>query len=145
MRAYNLLMLMVLINAGMMLAVSMNIFGPTMAPLDDNWGIINETISKQHQIGPVSFTGIQVLAGVMIGAAFAALIPGVGSTLPGVGIAAFATIFLGSLLITIGMFHTIATAMPGLDWFINIYTLIQFLVFAYALIQMSSGGAKSSV
>jgi hypothetical protein len=149
MRAYNLVMLMVLVNAGMMVTVSMGMFGTLMEPTDSGWSTLFSIMTTRHALGPISFSGVEGLAILMTSLSVVAnFIPGGGAaqkTTSGAGIAAFTIIFFSSLLITIGLFTTLSESIPGLDIFISIYSLIHFFIFTYALIQMTTGGAKANV
>jgi hypothetical protein len=145
MRAYNLVMLMVLINAGMMLVVAMGMFGPLMEPTDSGWNVLIGVMTASFNVGGRSVTGIEALSAAIVVFTMIGMIPGVNVTASGAGIAAFTFLFFSSLLITIGLFTTLSESIPGLDIFISIYSLIHFFIFAYALIQMTTGGAKSNV
>lgn len=155
MRAYNWIMLLVMINAGMALTVSMGIFGEPISDTGSGYSILLERFSTEGwalgnwEFPTFSISGIEALSLAIISASIVmAFVPKGGSgekTVSGVATSAFVIIFFGSWSTTIIMFETLAPSIPQLGWFINLYSLINMLVFAYAIIQMHTGGAKSNV
>lgn len=159
MRAYNWIMLMVMINAGMALTISMGIFGEPIADTNNGFVQMQQFLNQTFTVGnikvmglniqPFEFKGVEALAILFVSASILmAFIPLPGSnaqTVSGLATSAFVAVFFGSWSITIMMFETLSPSIPQMDWFIGLYSLITIMVFIYALIQMHTGGAKSNV
>jgi len=152
MRAYNLAMMMIFINAGMSLVVGLDVFGPAVAQIETDAfsSILNQVLFGTMTVGGFSFSGVLVLAGALVTAAGLSAIAslrggGSAQTMSAASIMAFIGLFFASILLSYGVFTNIASSFPGLDTFVNVYLLFQTVVFAYALIQMTTGGQKAHV
>lgn len=139
MKAYDLAMGLIFLNAGIYLVATMNLFGDLSAHTGvfESLGWLTNPIFR---IGTWEIKGIDGLAIIM---ALATVVFYNSNAVNdrGVAIAAFSFIFWASYMNT----SVIITSfeLPGISEFFSVFTLGAALLFAITLIQMPTGGQKA--
>ena len=148
MKAYDLAMGLIFINAGIYITAMMNLFGD----LSDVTGIFgslsifyNPIITLPFSlplIGQATFKGIDFIA---IALAVGTIVIANSNAIQDRGISyiAFSTVFWGSFLMTSVVINKID--FPGISTFYSVFFLASTLIFIMTLIQMPTGGQKSYV
>lgn len=134
MKAYNMAMFVVFINAGFAIVDAFGIFGSEISGMADIFGRLTWLTNPLV---------MATLAGAMAAGTIVVLNSNV-ITDRGIAYVTFISTFWGSVILTgIVIFGKIN--IPGLELFYTIYCMACALIFVNALIQMSTGGQKSHV
>lgn len=140
MRAYNISMVTIFINAGFYIVGLMNVFGD----LGSNaWlGIFGTFATPLVTVAGVSIRGIDAIA-VAIAVSTIIILNTNAINDRGVAYTVFTIVFWGSFGIASVTLGNIA--LPGVEVFYGIYFLACTLIFIMALVQMPTGGQKAHV
>lgn len=133
MRAYNLAMALIFINAGFLVVMASGAFGGLL----DAYGA---------NIPSMSFAQIGIVAGTIgAAAAVSVLLRGGGQSVTSAAISTFSGIYWASNAASLTLLWNLSYAFPGLEIFMVIFFLAAILIFVNALIQIPTGGQKSHV
>ena len=150
MRAFNLSCLMIFINCGFYIMISMGVFSGMDAPTHAYSGI-QGFIKSSFSIGLISISGSDIVIAIAI-----LMIVGTALVLnsrvfssQGVAFGVFTGVFWVSIgttdVILMNIHDSSGNPFPGLGIFVTIYTIAAFFIFVIALVQLATGGQKSHV
>jgi hypothetical protein len=143
MKAYNLSMGLIFINAGIYLTAMMNLFGD----LSDVTGIFESLSIFYTPLFTVPYLEYTVkgIDAIAIALAIGTIVVANTNMVKDRGIAyiAFSAVFWGSFLMTSVVINKLD--FPGITPFYSIFLLASSLIFVMTLIQMPTGGQKSYV
>ena len=149
MDAYRFAMVIILINAGIFIIASCNVFGDDIT---EGSTILGWFSSQENS--PESSIFAPSIGGIAIGGTIVALtiamfwgsVRVIGSSPPspeGWAYVAFTIVFWLSFASAYDILYTIAKRVPGLSVFNAVFTVVAILIFVMALIQFSTSGVKS--
>jgi hypothetical protein len=152
MRAYNLATLMVYINCGFFIMISIGLFDSTTTP-DNAYsniaGFINTEFILVENILEVRGSDIVTAIAILMIAGTALVVNSRAFSSEGVVYGVFAMVFWMSIGITDVILLNITDSngdpFPGVSLFIGIYTISAFFIFVIAMVQLPTGGQKSHV
>ncbi len=139
MRAYNISMLLIMINAAGILIISTGAFPGLIGPGGNAESLLLTLGREGFGIGDVTVSVVAIAAILMT--ATAVLLGSRGPSASGIAIFTFAVIFWGSLLMMLDLLATIP--LPGINTFLAIFATIAVLIFIATIVQMPTGGMKS--
>lgn len=145
MRAYNVSMVVIFVNAGFAVMNQFGAFGSEIAERAGIWGSLTFLSTPVFTIPLIDLnvTGVLALSTAIALATVVVLNTNVIND-RGVAVAAFAFIFYGSVFLT-GATIFANYDLPGLELFYTIYILACTLIFVMAVVQMPTGGQKPHV
>jgi hypothetical protein len=143
MKAYDLAMGLIFINAGIYITAMMNLFGD----LSDVTGIFSSLSIFYTPILTVPYIDypLKGIDAIAIALALGTIVVANTNAIQDRGIAyiAFSTVFWGSFLMTSVVINKID--FPGISVFYSVFFLASSLIFVMTLIQMPTGGQRSYV
>jgi hypothetical protein len=143
MKAYDISMGLIFINAGIYLVATMNLFGDLsgVTGLFESLSIFYEPVIT---IAGVPIKGIDALA-VALAAGTVVVLNSNAINDRGIAMAAFSIIFWGSFGISSLVFVKLINDLnlPGIAEFYSIFLLASTFIFVMTLVQMPTGGQKS--
>jgi hypothetical protein len=146
MKAYDLAMIMIFINAGIYVTAAMNLFGDLsdVTGIFSNLSIFYSPLIKLPIaipfIGGLEVKGIDIIALALAGGTVVVFNTNAINS-QGVAYITFTTMFWGSFLLTSVVINKID--FPGVTMFYSIFLLASVLIFTISLVQMPTGGQKS--
>jgi len=149
MNAYHLAMLFILINAGIIVVASVDVFGEDITKGSTILSLFESENPEQDVLNITM--GIAIIGGTIIALTIALFlgttrIPVVNSIFPapqGWAYVAFTGVFWASFLSAFDIFITIANRVEGFGVFVGVFTVIAVLIFIMALVQLATAGVKS--
>jgi len=143
MKAYDLSMALIFINAGIYITSAMGVFGD-LAGLDSVFSQLSIFYNPLFDIPYIGYTvrGIDALAGLLAGGTIVVLNSNY-ITDRGISYGAFTLMFWGSFGTTSLVLNKIN--IPGITIFYTVFTIAAVFLFAITLVQMPTGGQKSFV
>jgi len=133
MRAYNLAMALIFVNAGFLVIIASGAFG----------GLLD---AYEASIPSMNFAQVAAIAGTIgTAAAVSVLLRGGGQSGTSAALATFSGIYWSSNAASLTLFWNLSYAFPGLEIFMAIFFLAAILIFVNAMIQIPTGGQKSHV
>jgi len=142
MKAYDLAMALIFVNAGIYITAMMELFGDLSAVtgIFETLSIFHTPLFNIPYVGEV--TGFKAIAVALAGGTVV-----VANTNfikdRGIAYIAFSAVFWGSFLMTSVVINSID--FPGITMFYSVFLLASVLIFIMTLIQMPTGGQKSYV
>lgn len=152
MRAYNMSMLLIFINAGFAILHQMNMFGNAVGKEIGersqawfiNFSLLSDPIITVPGIN-LPITGILAIAITIAGGTIVVLNTNL-ITDRGISMVAFTVIFFGSIFIAgATIFANYDQWFPGIEIFYTIYVIACTLMYLVSIVQMSTGGMKAHV
>lgn len=143
MKAYDLSMGLIFLNAGIYITASFGLFGD-LSELASIFDSLNFLYTPMFTLPGVDYAvkGIDLIALALAGGTIVLLNSNAIND-RGLSYIVFATIFWGSFVLTSLVFNKID--IPGFSVFYSVFLLAATLLFAITLIQMPTGGQKSFV
>lgn len=150
MRAYNLATLMVYINCGFYIMISIGLFNGINSP-DNAYSNIQGFINNEFSIGLISVSGgdIIIAIAVLMIAGTALVVNSRAFSSEGVVYGVFTMVFWMSIGITdvivLNIVDSNGDPFPGLNIVAGIFTVSSFFIFVIAMVQLGTGGQKAHV
>lgn len=143
MKAYDLSMALICINAGIYVTSAMGVFGD-LAGLDGVFNTLSIFFNPLFTIPGTDYSvrGIDALAGLLAGGTIVVLNTNLVND-RGISYGAFTVVFWTSFLMTSLVFNQIN--LPGISVFYVVFFLLSVMIFTMTLIQMPTGGQKNYV
>ena len=141
MRAFDLSMALICLNAGIYIANAIGCFGD----MSDVTGIFPQLLFLTNpiiNIAGIELKGIDIIAGALAGGTIVVVNTNAIND-RGIAYTVFAVVFWGSFVISSVVLTKIP--FPGIEMFYAVFFLISVMIFVIALIQMPTGGQKSHV
>lgn len=134
MKAYNIAMFCIFVNAATLIVTMLGIFPAFSLTQNAFYGwFINTMTSPIATVFVYALVGASAVLGILGGASPS-----------GLSIGQFSIIFWGSLAVTMPFFVDIALHFPFLSVFLSIFALVQILAFYMTYIQMTTSGGQQS-
>lgn len=134
MKAYNLAMLLIFINAGIAIVFSTGTFGATFGTHQNSW--LSLSFLYTNPLLVTVFSVALVSASVYLSI--------ISKESPsGISISTFTAIFWISMTTSLNTLHEISLVIEGTEIFFTILLLSGTLIFVMTLVQMPTGGQKT--
>lgn len=141
MKAYDLAMGLIFINAGIYIVATMNLFGDlsSVGGIFESLSIFTDPLIT---VAGIPIKGIDAIAAFLAGGTIVVYNSNAIND-RGIAMIAFSAVFWGSFLLTSVVFNKIN--LPGIAEIYTVFLLAATLIFVMTLIQMPTGGQKSFV
>jgi len=149
MNAYDLMMLLIFINAGIFIVASIDVFGTDISEDSailswfDDLSLFKEDVSASNSIIGILGAGLLIAIAVAIWTG-ATKYGNIGSSSPqGWAILLFIATFAISCAVAHNILFGITKHVPGFGVFQGIFILVEFISLLMAIVQFGGGGVKS--